>query len=301
MDIVINEIMYHPDPANLGGEFLELYNRGNSPVDLRGWKLGSAVHFTFPAGTVMPAGSYLVVAKDAAAAQSFYQITNVIGNYSGKLGNSGEAINLWDNSAPPVLIDTVTYGNSAPWPVEADGGGASLELFSPDEDNADPGNWGIGQPYSPGRANAPAVSGSSPIVISEVMYRPLREELRQKFDRVNQGTYYEQGDDELGEYVELFNRGTNTVNLAGWAFTDGVAFTFPDGVALAPGAFLVVAASPQTMQARFGITNVAGPFTGSLSHSGERLTLRDARRCVMNTLKYGVAHPWPEAPDEYGR
>ena len=54
-DILINEILYHPDAANLGDEFLELYNRGTTPVDVSGWVLTTAVDFTFPAGTVMPA------------------------------------------------------------------------------------------------------------------------------------------------------------------------------------------------------------------------------------------------------
>lgn len=299
-DIVINEILYHPDAANLGDEFLELYNRGTTPVDVSGWVLTTAVNFTFPAGTVMPAGSFLVVARDAAAARSFYHITNVVGSYTGKLDNAGETINLWDNGTPRALIDTVAYDDAPPWPTEADGGGASLELFLADSDNADPRNWGIGQPYSPGRANAPTAAGGGSIVINEIMYRPLREEFRQKFDAVNQGTYYEQGDDELGEYVELFNRGTNTVDLGGWAFTDGVAFVFSNGVTLAPGGYLVVAAKPEALRARFAITNVAGPFIGVLSDGGERLTLRDANGGVMDTLKYEDTHPWPEAPDEFG-
>src|ERR1019366_706317 len=253
-DIVINEILYHPDAANLGDEFLELYNRGATPVDVSGWALTTAIDFTFPAGTVMPAGSFLVVARDAAAARSFYHITNVVGSYTGKLDNAGETINLWDNSTPRALIDTVAYDDAAPWPTEADGGGASLELFLADADNADARNWGIGQPYSPGRANAPAASGGGNIVINEIMYRPLREEFRQKFDAVNQGTYFAQGDDELGEYVELFNRGASTVDLGGWAFTDGVSFVFSNGVALAPGGYLVVAASPEALRERFAIT-----------------------------------------------
>jgi len=299
-DIVINEILFHPDPSNTGDEFIELHNRGRSPVDLSGWILTNAVDFTFPAGTIISAGSYLVVARDFAAAGSFYGVTNVVGSFSGRLDNAGETIELWDSNSPPTLIDTVTYDDLTPWPTEADGGGASLELFLPDDDNSDPGNWGVGQLYTPGRANAPTAAGGGDIVINEIMYRPLREEYRQKFDGVNRGSYYEQDDDEVGEYLELFNRGTNTVNLASWAFTEGVAFVFSSGTTLGPGAYLLVAGSPKTLRARFAITNVVGPFAGALRNSGERVTLRDATGRVMDTLKYEDSHPWPEAPDEFG-
>lgn len=299
-DIVINEILYHPDSTNSGDEFLELFNRGSTPVDLSGWTLSGAVDFTFPPGTLMAAGGFLVVARDVMAAGSSYHITNVVGSYTGRLDNAGETITLRDSSTPQGLIDTVAYDDTAPWPAEADGGGASLELFLADEDNGDPRNWGVGQPYTPGRANAPAAPGGGDIVINEIMYAPLREEYREKFDAVTHGSYYEQDDDEMGEYVELFNRGDETVDLTGWAFTEGVGFTFPDGVALTPGGYVVVATRPEVIRARCGITNVVGPFTGALSDGGERLTLRDAGGRVMDTLRYGDTAPWPAAPDEFG-
>ncbi|HYG21328.1 MAG TPA: lamin tail domain-containing protein [Verrucomicrobiae bacterium] len=298
-NVVINEIMYHPGAANPGEEYVELYNPGLESVDLGGWRLSSAVTFTFPSGTVVAPGGIIVVAKDAAAARSFYGMTNVVGDFDGRLDNAGETIQLWDDSTPAGLIDVVAYDDVAPWPPEADGG-VSLELFFPGDDNANPASWGIGQPYSPGQPNVPRVAGDTPVIIREIMYRPLREEARQKFDRINFGPYRERGDDELGEYLELFNRGTNAVSLAGWAFTDGISFTFQPGFVLNAGAHLVIASSPEAMQARFGITNVAGPFTGVLSDGGERLTLRDASGRVMNTVRYSDSHPWPEAPDELG-
>ena len=43
------------------------------------------------------------------------------------------------------------------------------------------------------------------------------------------------------EWVELFNRGEEAVDLSGWTFEDAVSFTFPEGSSLAPGSFLVVA------------------------------------------------------------
>ena len=43
------------------------------------------------------------------------------------------------------------------------------------------------------------------------------------------------------EFVELFNDGTEAVDLSGWRFADGIDYTFPAGTTLAAGAYLAVA------------------------------------------------------------
>src|SRR6476469_5074163 len=65
--VVLNEIMYrpgigYPEPTAL--EFIELYNPSTQAVDVSGWALTSGVSFTFPAGTAIPAGSYVVIGAD---------------------------------------------------------------------------------------------------------------------------------------------------------------------------------------------------------------------------------------------
>jgi hypothetical protein len=51
---------------------------------------------------------------------------------------------------------------------------------------------------------------------------------------MNEIMYHPISENNLEEYIELFNAGTNTVNLAGWRFVTGVRFTFPE-VTIAPG------------------------------------------------------------------
>jgi hypothetical protein len=43
------------------------------------------------------------------------------------------------------------------------------------------------------------------------------------------------------EFVELYNAGGVEVDLSGWFFSDGISFRFPEGTALPPTAFVVVA------------------------------------------------------------
>ncbi|MCB9544517.1 MAG: lamin tail domain-containing protein [Myxococcales bacterium] len=140
--VVINEIMYHPPPEagpEEAAEWLELHNPTEFQVDLEGWRLVDGVRFTFPAGAVLPAGGYLVVARDAAAFAEAHPGVAVVGDLSGGLGNSGERLALHD--ACGELVDEVRYVDGGRWPAAADGEGASLELRDPRADNAVPGAW----------------------------------------------------------------------------------------------------------------------------------------------------------------
>lgn len=140
--IVINEIMYNPASAlgpDANYEYLELYNNGNSVVDLTNWTITTAIEHTFASGIIMQPGAYLVVAKDATTIGNYYGISNVIQWNVGDLNNTGEAIKL---KAPNgTLMDSVFYLASAPWPSGANGNGSSLELIHPDLDNSLVINW----------------------------------------------------------------------------------------------------------------------------------------------------------------
>jgi hypothetical protein len=107
---------------------------------------------------------------------------------------------------------------------------------------------------TPGGSNAPILL--SDVVINELMYDPMS------------------GNDD-DQYVELYNKGTNTVNLAGWQFTSGIAFNFPS-VTLAPNGYLVVARSLSNLFAKYpnlNSANTVGNYSGKLSHNGDYLAL----------------------------
>ena len=120
-------------------EWIELFNRGDSAVDLSGWRLDDAIDYTFAPGVTIGAGEYLVVARDAAALAAKYPTIDIVGDYSGRLSNSNERIELKDGIGNPA--DEVEYFDDGRWPYEADGAGASLELIDPDTDNAHAESW----------------------------------------------------------------------------------------------------------------------------------------------------------------
>src|ERR1041384_3525935 len=98
-DVVINEIMYHPlhsitEAEDTGKEWIELFNRGTNTVNLTGWRLTKGVDFTFTNTSIAP-GGYLVVAANRTNFLSVYPaVTNVVGNWTGRLANSDDEISL---------------------------------------------------------------------------------------------------------------------------------------------------------------------------------------------------------------
>jgi regulation of enolase protein 1 (concanavalin A-like superfamily) len=159
-EVVINELMFSPITGNSDDEYVELYNRTASPINLSGWRLEDGVSYTFPVNTIIPQYGYLVVARNLTNLLAKYPGTlnelNTVGNYSGTLGNGGERIAL---QMPDTIISTntntlvlttnlihivyneVTYRDGGRWGVWSDGGGSSLELKDANSDNRLAANW----------------------------------------------------------------------------------------------------------------------------------------------------------------
>src|SRR5581483_11825903 len=83
---------------------------------------------------------------------------------------------------------------------------------------------------TPGTPNSPVLIGD--IVINELMYNPIS------------------GNDD-DQYVELYNKGTNTLSLANWQFASGISFTFPSNTLVAPGGYLVVGRNRANLFAKY--------------------------------------------------
>jgi len=156
-EVVINEIMYNPISGDDADEYVELFNRGISPVDLSGWRFTDGIDFTFGPGTVIPAQGYLVAAKSVPRLLANYpQLNpgNTVGNYRGALANGGERLalsrfettvtihnNIAITNAIYVLADEVHYRDGGRWGRWANRGGSSLELHDARSDNRWAPNW----------------------------------------------------------------------------------------------------------------------------------------------------------------
>ncbi len=156
LKLVINEIMYNPlDDPEQKGEYVELYNYGDTPIDLSGFSFVKGMQYTFKEGTVLPAGRYLVVIRDSKCISGDVM---VCGLYEGKLDNGGELLELVDGSPEQKIVDSVDYDDDLPWDTRADGMGSSLELIDPTRNNNIHDNWKASQPLggggTPGEPNS---------------------------------------------------------------------------------------------------------------------------------------------------
>ena len=157
--LVINEINYNSSPDFDPGDWVELYNPHAYSLDISNWvfKDEDDSHvYTFSPGTVVPSKGYIVLAFDMTI---FHSLFPAVSNYVGPSGfgfaGGGELLRVYNASG--TLVDTVNYDDSEPWPTRPDGQGATLELLSPDLDNALGQNWkasGIATQGTPGAENS---------------------------------------------------------------------------------------------------------------------------------------------------
>ena len=135
--IRITEIMYNP----MGGddyEFIELKNDGDTEVDLSNVSF-EGITFSFPSGTILPAGEFIVLVQNPTAFAEKYPDVPVGGTYQARLSDKGEEIILKDRQGN-VLI-SIPYDDENGGPVSPDGRGDSLVFIDLDGAPHDPRTW----------------------------------------------------------------------------------------------------------------------------------------------------------------
>ena len=224
----ITELMYHP--AEGPGynkdefEFIELKNTGPNNLDLTYVSFTDGVTFDFNDSNVtsLDPCDFVLVVRNQAAFESRYGMglsSKIAGQYSGKLNNGGEHVELtdyWNGT-----IAEFEYNDGRGWPLAADGAGHSMVPL----DSALPGepygslkygrNWRMSTYIngSPGQDDIPLTS----IVLNEIMAH----------------TDYPVPPHDSNDWIELYNpTDSNITLLAGqWYLSDN---DDQDGPALWP-------------------------------------------------------------------
>lgn len=98
---------------------------------------------------------------------------------------------------------------------------------------------------------------------------------------------------QKGEFLELWNYGTQPVDLSGARFVEGVRANFPEGSVVRPGEFVVLAAEPDWLQEAFPNLESVIPYRGKLANRGERLRLEDRYGNLIDEVRYRVEGDWP--------
>jgi hypothetical protein len=159
--IVINEINYNSSAQFDAGDWIELYNGSKQNVDIGGWTFTDSdpTHlYTIPSGTTLGSDQYLVLAEDSVLFTSrFPDVKNYLSRMGFGFSGSGESMKLMNEAF--LTIDSLEYDDQTPWPTEADGLGATLELVDPASDNTLGSNWKASAGHgSPGKKNSVTTS-----------------------------------------------------------------------------------------------------------------------------------------------
>jgi hypothetical protein len=288
--LVINEFMaendrFVQDPNGDYHDWIEIYNYGEYAIDIGGMYLTDDVNDAnqwyripdnYPEKTTIGPSGYLLVWADNELSEEGLHVDFALD------AGGDEDVGLFDTDGV-TLIDSIKD-------FPAHGRDNSLGRFP----NGN-GPWRIffhdtNMPPTPGTSNGG--DSAVDIVISEIMYHPYHS-IENPIEP----------EDIRAEYIELFNRESEDVNLAGWRITDGVDFVFPDSVTISAGGYLVVAADVNTFKANYpSVTNVVGGWDGRLSNSGEAIELIDGRRINIDHVRYADEGDWAvrvEGPLDY--
>lgn len=262
--VTINELNYHPEEPGGGEEWIELHNQMAINVDLSGWTLTEGIKFTFPEGTTVPGGGYLIVAQNPG--DPAFTGRAVEGPFEGALSNSGEEIELRDRANR--LMDSLDYRDSGEWPVAPDGGGATLAKIAGDRLSGKSISWQSSRKIggTPGEQNFPDPfsANSSGLILHEISPGGAAD-----------------------FFVEITNPSDSPVDTDGYTLVlSGEETTNVDlsAATLNPDGFLVLTAMD------LGLTPADGDKV--FLYSPDRASLTDAR-VVTNRLR-GISNDHPE-------
>jgi|GEM_PF-459493 len=234
----ISELMYHPqDPAPGSGfdaegfEYIELANIGDQPVSLTGVQVTNGVTFAFPDGAALPAGQYLLIAKNPDAMRTRYSIpegVQVFGPYLGGLANSGEAVKL-DDAKHSTIVE---FKYDDDWYPITDGEGFSLtaaDLVGTAHDDWDRRTAWRASTFKGGTPGYEDI-GPAPnsVVINELLAHS------HDLDPLN----------PVSDWIELKNTTDADINIGGWFLSDDNSdgpnsrkYEFPEGTTIPQNGF----------------------------------------------------------------
>ncbi|RJE71733.1 hypothetical protein BGP76_06495 [Reichenbachiella sp. MSK19-1] len=121
---------------------------------------------------------------------------------------------------------------------------------------------------------------------------------------VNEIFYKSADDPDIEDWVELYNKGDQTLDLSDWMMKDGEddhIFTIPDQTTLAPGGFLILCRSVENFSAHYeGNIPTVGDFDFGLGNEAECVRIFDADGNLAEEVCYESVAPWPSSPDGKG-
>lgn len=294
-DIFISEILPNPQGSDKETEFIELFNKNNQPVDLRGWILEDNSHIQykiksedFISTVIQPAGYFVLYRK-----QTNVALNNSNGDFLKLFNPQGDLIDSviykdkaeeqksfnrdfsdvspipskleWSSALTPGAINIITLSNQPPqanFSFSQDG----AEFIFDASDSFDPENnslvyswdFGDGEKSSEEIIEHNYLKDGKYSVVLEVSdgVNVMRDSKTVFIEKINLNQSYSDqiiisellpnpvGSDLANEWIELYNKGNQEVDLEGWQIGDlaknDKPYVIPQGVKISPGVFLVL-------------------------------------------------------------
>jgi spore coat protein H len=149
---VITEISYSQPADHPSGDWLEIYNPGNEPLDLSLARISDSEQggTVFPQGTVIPPFGFLVMASDPDRFTPLYpELSCDLLDLGFNLSPDGEALDFTCRAGS--LRSLLEFSDRSPWPETDEG---IIAILSPGLDQSSPSSWvSVDQPGSPGMGN----------------------------------------------------------------------------------------------------------------------------------------------------
>ncbi|MBI4085143.1 MAG: lamin tail domain-containing protein [Candidatus Liptonbacteria bacterium] len=259
--VILNEINWVGSDTSAGDEWIELKNNSGSEIDLAGWQIlsgdGDMKIILEDGNKISPGTFYLLERTDDDSAPGIAADAT----YSGALSNSGEFLKIFDtdcnisdeldaskgwqagNSSERKTMEISSLDLS--WHTSASPGGTPkkensmafvTKNFERDsqstgsQTNSNNDSSSQNEPYGSQTQNQTSTSSTqSPakILISEIFYNPA-------------------GSDAGKEFIELFNAGSQNVDLSGWSLKNGtnslalIGSKSEDKKAVVPGGYFLI-------------------------------------------------------------
>ncbi|MBL1213474.1 MAG: hypothetical protein HND52_08955 [Ignavibacteriae bacterium] len=272
--VLINEIMY--DPLEGEPEWVELINTTNDQLNINNWFVSDLL--SSPTKNIIAFGDSLIDAGEIFIVTSnkrFFENLNGVKVFEvnfGTLSNTEDGFIVYDFR--DAIIDSLNYKSN--W---GGGKGISLERISLEAETNEQSNWttSLSETGStPGAANSIlsiTPSANMDIVINEIMFEP---------------------DTDNSEFIELFNRSSEFIELGGFTITDEAGNSYPlsnSSFILPPNEFYLLAADSSILFNYSNLNDFANKFivdesSLGLINTGEMIMLKDLFGNTIDSVYY---------------
>ncbi|MDD4870236.1 MAG: lamin tail domain-containing protein [Kiritimatiellae bacterium] len=279
--VVINELLSHTDASPVG-DWVELYNTTNVPIDIGGWYLSdnhdNPYQYQIPSNTWIGAGGFLVFN----ATNHFDNPTNASPFAYSEYGEEVVLSSGFDSSNRPTGYMEVEDFDAAEREI-------TFGRYIRSDGDKD---FVVQVSSTPGAVNSGPRIG--PLVISQILYEPASNAI---------------------EYIEFYNLSSSNTLLYDplaptntWRIEGAVDYSFPTGMFVYPFSNMIVCATnAAAFRTYHGLSTnqpVFGPFTGSLDNAGENIRLMRPLEfeftnmpfSMVDRVAYDNTSPWPVPP-----